>query len=80
MKKADIAKLPEGHLDRYDWSKATRGSRVAAQAAQASRLLRILDEDLEARFPDSRAVNEALRALLVIEAALPKRKQRPRAA
>jgi hypothetical protein len=51
-----------------------------AEAAQASRLLRILDEDLEARFPDSRSVNEALRALLAIEAALPKRKPRQRAA
>jgi len=80
MKKAEISKLPEGHLDRYDWSRATRGSRAASQASRASRLLRILDEDLEARFPDSRSVNEALRALLAIEAALPKRKGRPRAA
>jgi len=73
MKKIDPAKLPEGHLARYDWAKARRG-RLAEKAAKASELLRILEPDLAARFPDSRAVNEALRALLALDAALPRRR------
>jgi hypothetical protein len=73
MKKADPAKLPEGHLARYDWSKARRG-RLAGKAAKVSGLLRILEPELAAQFPDSRAVNEALRALLAIDAALPRRR------
>ena len=70
MKKPDVANLPEGDLRRYDWSKASRG-RLAAKAAKASALLRILDPALAARFPDSRSVNEALRALVALEQALP---------
>jgi hypothetical protein len=73
MKKADPAKLPEGHLARYDWSKARRG-RLAGKAATASALLRIPEPELAGHFPDSRAVNEALRALLAIDAALPRRR------
>lgn len=72
MKKASSRRLPEGHLDRYDWSRATRGH-LAARARKASALLRALDADLAGRFPDSKSVNEALRAL---EAALPKRASR----
>jgi len=79
MKRSDAAKLPEGHLRRYDWSKATRG-RFAAQAAKASGLLRILDPALAVRFPDSRAVNEALRALVALDQALPRRQVRKRRA
>ncbi len=75
MKKASSRRLPEGHLDRYDWSRATRG-RLAARARKASALLRALDADLAGRFPDSKSVNEALRALLALEAALPKRASR----
>jgi hypothetical protein len=75
MKKASVAKLPEGHLDRYDWSRATRG-RLSSSARKAAALLRILEPDLAGRFPDSRSVNEALRALLALEAALPKRSTR----
>ncbi|MBI1816143.1 MAG: hypothetical protein HYR72_14290 [Deltaproteobacteria bacterium] len=71
MKKVDPAKLPEGHLGRYNWAKARRG-RLAAKAKKASELLRILAPDLAARFPDSQAVNEALRVLLAIDAALPR--------
>jgi hypothetical protein len=71
MKKASGARLPEGHLDRYDWSRAKRG-RLAPRARKVTALLRILEPDLAVRFPDSRSVNEALRALLALEAALPK--------
>ncbi len=73
MKRADLAKLPEGDLRRYDWSKATRG-RFAAKAGKVSALLRILDPELATRFPDSRSVNEALRALVILDQALPKRR------
>jgi hypothetical protein len=73
MRKVDAAKLPEGHLDRYDWSRARRG-RLATKAARASALLRIVEPDLAAQFPDSRSVNEALRALLAIDRALPRRR------
>jgi hypothetical protein len=79
MKKHSVAKLPEGHVDRYDWSRATRG-RLARRAQKASALLRILEADLAARFPDSKSVNEALRALMGLEAALPKRQTRGRRA
>jgi len=74
MKKVEPAKLPEGHLARYDWARARRG-RLSVKAAKASALLRILEPKLAARFPDSRSVNEALRALLALNAALPR--QRP---
>jgi hypothetical protein len=73
MKKTESARLPDGHIDRYDWSKAVRG-KYAAKAARASALLRVLDVRLARRFPDSRSVNEALRGLLVLEAALPRRR------
>ncbi|MBI5486850.1 MAG: hypothetical protein HY905_05930 [Deltaproteobacteria bacterium] len=71
--------MPEGHVDRYDWSRASRG-RLAARAARASALLRILDPDLARIFPDSRSVNDALRALVALGSALPKRRSRGRRA
>lgn len=77
MKRTDPTKLPEGHLRRYDWSKATRG-KLADQAAKASALLRILDPELAVHFPDSRSVNEALRALVALDEALPRRRPRRR--
>ncbi len=79
MRKADVTKLSEGDLARYDWSRATRG-RLAARAAKASRLLRLLKPDLAARFHDSRSVDEALRALLALEDSLPRRRSRGRRA
>jgi hypothetical protein len=72
MKKADLAKLREGDIERYDWARARRG-RLAARAAKASALLRLLEADLAARFPDSKSVNDALRALVALEASLGKR-------
>jgi hypothetical protein len=75
MKRPDPANLPEGHLRRYDWAKATRG-RFAAQAGKASALLRILDPEVAARFPDSQSVNDALRALAALDRALQRRRPR----
>ena len=77
MKRAKARKLPEGHIDRYDWSRAQRG-RLAVRAQKASALLRMIEPDLAARFPDSKSVNDALRALLSLEVALRKRSSRGR--
>ena len=79
MKRAEPARLFEGDLRRYDWAKATRG-KFATKAAKASALLRVLDPALAARFPDSRSVNEALRALVALDQALPGRRARKRQA
>ena len=76
MRKRSLAALPEGHLGRYDWAHAVRGR----HAAKATALLRVLDPELAGRFPDSRSVNAALRALLTLQAALPKGRGRKRAA
>ncbi|MEO8604103.1 MAG: hypothetical protein ABI629_16125 [bacterium] len=75
MKKPDAARPPEGHSDRYDWTKAVRG-KFSRKAARASALLRILDADLAARFSDSASVNAALRALIQLEDTLPRRRGR----
>jgi hypothetical protein len=64
-----MKKLPEGHLDRYDWSRASRG-RFAKQLAAERNNLRALDDDLAEAFPDSAAVNAALRALLAMREAM----------
>ena len=64
-----MKKLPEGHLDRYDWSRATRG-RLAKRIAAEGSNLRAIDDDLAAAFPDSMSVSRALRALLVMRDAL----------
>lgn len=75
MKKADRAKLPEDDPRRYDWSRAVRGLH-ADKAARLGRLVRLLEPELAALFPDSRSVNEALRAVVALGRALPKRKAR----
>jgi hypothetical protein len=79
MKKLESAQSSETNLARYDWTRAKRG-RLAGRAAKASALLRILDADLAARFPDSRSVNEALRAMVAIEDAMPRKRTRRRRA
>lgn len=59
------------HLDEHgdlkpeveiDYSKATRG-KCAARVLEASNVVK-LDPDVEAAFPNSESVNEALRALI----------------
>jgi len=64
-----MKKLPEGHLDRYDWSRASRG-RFAKQLAAERHNLRALDDELAEAFPDSAAVNAALRAVLALREAM----------
>lgn len=78
-----MRKLPEGHVERYDWSRSTRG-RLAQQAALGRTNLRALDDELAEAFPDSASVNAALRALLAMREALmpppPGRRRSKRAA
>ncbi len=64
-----MKKLLEGHLDRYDWSRATRG-RIARRIAADGSNLRALDDDVARAFPDSASVNAALRAALAVRDAL----------
>jgi hypothetical protein len=63
--------LPEDSLDRYDWSKATRG-RYAGKLAMGTPMRR-LDDDLAVMFPNSEAVNAALRAIVALGSVLPRR-------
>lgn len=67
--KAPQERLPEESLERYDWSKATRG-RYAGKLKISSPMRR-LDADLIDAFPNSKAVNEALRAMLALGSVLP---------
>lgn len=78
MTKAERAKLPEDDMRRYDWTRAVRGKH-AHKAASVGHLVRMLDPELAKLFPDSRTVNEALRALVVLTRSLPKRRSRPAA-
>ena len=61
--------LPEDALERYDWSKATRG-RYAGKLKMGTPMRR-LDDDLVDAFPNSEAVNDALRAMLALSSVLP---------
>jgi hypothetical protein len=73
MKKIDRSKLPEDDLRRYDFSRAVRGKH-SDKAAAVGRLVRMLDPELAELFPDSRSVNDALRAVVALNRAFPKRK------
>jgi hypothetical protein len=60
---------PESSLDRYDWSKASRG-RYAGKLKMGTPMRR-LDDDLAELFPNSAAVNAALRAIVALGNVLP---------
>jgi hypothetical protein len=62
---------PEDALERYDWSKATRG-RYAGKLKMGTPMRR-LDDDLADMFPNSEAVNAALRAIVALGSVLPRR-------
>ena len=62
MKNSDEDLLPE-----YDFTHGVRG-KYAERFAQGSNVV-VLDPDVAARFPDSKAVNDALRRLADMEAA-----------
>jgi hypothetical protein len=65
----EIERLPDSALERYDWSRAKRG-RYAGKLRMGSAMRR-LDDDLAEAFPNSKAVNEALRAVLALGNVLP---------
>jgi hypothetical protein len=62
MKKA--AKRAEDMLPEYDFRRGSLGKYAARFAAGSN--VAILDPDVAASFPDSKSVNEALRALVKI--------------
>ena len=62
----------------YDFSKAVRGV-TAARYAEGTNVV-LLDPDVAAVFPDTRAVNEALRTLARLTAAASKPRSRKRTA
>ena len=61
MKKASSRKAPSEMLDEYDFSGGVRG-KYATRFAEGSNVV-VLDPDLAKVFPDSRAVNAALRVI-----------------
>ena len=61
MKKGSPRKLTSEMREEYDFSGGTRG-KYAARFAEGSNVV-ILDPDIASVFPDSRAVNAALRVL-----------------
>ncbi len=73
-----MTKTPDKDLlPEYDFSKGVRG-KYAARMAKGSNVV-VLDKDVQSLFPDSAAVNAALRALAQA-VAVTRRAPRPRAA
>lgn len=64
MNKDDELNETEEMLSEYDFSKGVRG-KYARQYAQGSNIV-VLSSDVADVFPNSAAVNEALRALVAI--------------
>ena len=81
MKNSSKRKRPQDEdtmRPEYDFSKAVRGI-TAARYAQGTNVV-LLDPDVAAIFPDTRAVNEALRTLARIATAGSKPRSRKRTA
>jgi hypothetical protein len=73
-----MTKTPDKDLlPEYDFSKGVRG-KYAARVAKGSNVV-VLDKDVQSLFPDSAAVNAALRALAQA-VAVTRRVPRPKAA
>jgi hypothetical protein len=68
MKKNELPTTDDDMLPEYDFRGGVRGK--DAYDYGSNRNLRILDPDLLAEFPDSDSVNEALRELLRVKAAI----------
>ena len=78
MKKASTRRKrmpPEDSLDRYDWSRASRG-RYAARFPKSAHAV-VIAPDLWSRFGTAEAVNNGLRMLLKM-ATLAKQSSKPR--
>lgn len=68
MKKNEVVATDDEMLPEYDFRGGVRGK--FARDYGRNRNLRVLDPDLLSVFPDSDSVNEALRALLRVKAAI----------
>jgi hypothetical protein len=68
MKKKELPTTDDDMLPEYDFRGGVRGK--YARDYGRNRNLRVLDPDLLAEFPDSESVNEALRTLLRVKAAI----------
>jgi hypothetical protein len=64
MKKPTAIKLDPEMLDEYDFSQGIRG-KYAERYQEGTNIIK-LDDDVAQIFPDSKSVNEALRALAKI--------------
>jgi hypothetical protein len=62
MKKAKLVKESSEMKAEYDFSKGVRGKYAKAYASGTNVI--VLDPDIAAVFPDSKAVNEALRVIV----------------
>ena len=62
MKKASVVKKASEMRAEYDFSKGQRG-KYAKSFAEGTNVI-VLDPDVAALFPDSKAVNEALRVIV----------------
>jgi hypothetical protein len=71
-------KIPETSLDRYDWTKATRG-RYAKRFPRDAHAV-VIDPALWPSFGSAEAVNEALRAAVVMARTVRAKRKRTRAA
>ena len=82
MKKSKKKARPLGDEDtmrpEYDFSKAVRGV-TAARYAEATNVV-LLDPDVAEIFPDTRAVNEALRTIARVTRTASRRRPRKRTA
>ena len=72
MKKAS-PKRNDGMRAEYDFSKGVRG-KYAEQYQRGAKVV-LLDAEVARAFPDSKSVNEALRALLAIAVRADRRKR-----
>jgi len=61
----DVEGKPDGMLPEYDFSEGVR-EKYAKRFHQASNVV-VLDPDVAERFPNSEAVNQALRSLAAIQ-------------
>jgi hypothetical protein len=64
MKKPPVKRKPPEMRAAYDFSRGVRG-KYAAQYRRGANVV-LLDSELSEAFPDSKSVNDALRALLAI--------------
>ncbi len=62
MSRAEATEMQKDMRDDYDFSDGVRG-KYASRLAEGSKVV-VIDPDVAEEFPDSEAVNEALRTLM----------------